>query len=313
MDVILDVALPLFALIAIGYVIVRARLVPDGTVAGLNGFVFFVAIPALLFDKVRETPFAALVDLRLLTAYYAPTLILFTAVFFGSQWLFRTERRFALIQALAGTWANTGYMGIPLLLTLGGPALALPAVLIVAFDNLILAPIAILVLEAARGDGVGLGRTLRSVLRNLSTHPLILAVFAGTAASIVGLVPPTPAQTVIDLLAGAAIPCALFALGGSLVGVPVSAAVGEVATLSLVKMLAHPALVAVFVYLVLPLDPVTAMGTVIAAALPTATMVFVMAQRYETYVVRSSTVVLVTHVVAVATVSGLLIAFGNRP
>ncbi len=309
MDAIVTVALPLFALMAIGYAVVRARLVPDGTVSGLNGFAFFVAIPALLFDKIRTTPLEALLDLRFVAAYYVPTLLLFFAVLLVSCYVFRFERRFAVIQGLAAIFTNSGYMGIALLLTMGGPALALPAVVIVSLDNLIVVPIALALLEAGRGGGLGFVVTLA---RSLATHPIILAVSLGIVAGVLGLAPPAPLQTVIELLAGATVPCALFALGGSLVGVPLSDAKREVAVLSTLKMLVHPALVALFVYVLIPLEPTLAMTTLIVTALPTATMVFVMAQRYETYVLRSSTVVLVTHVISVATVSALLAWYGPR-
>ena len=308
MDVIVTVALPLFALMAIGYVVVRARLVPEGTVVGLNGFAFFVAIPALLFDKIRTTPLDALLDARFVAAYYVPTLVLFFGVVLVSWLFFRTERRLAVIQGLASIFTNSGYMGIAILLTMGGPALALPAVVIVALDNLIMVPIAVALLEAGRGSGLRFARTLA---RNLATHPIILAVFLGVLAGMAELVPPAPVQSVIDLLAGATVPCALFALGGSLVGVPLSTAKREVATLTCLKMIVHPALVALFVYLVLPLEPMLAATTVIVTALPTATMVYVMAQRYDSYVLRSSTVVLVTHVVSVVTVSALLAFYGS--
>ncbi|TVQ36768.1 MAG: AEC family transporter [Geminicoccaceae bacterium] len=310
MDAIVAVALPLFLLMAIGYVVVRARLVPDGTVPGLNGFAFHVAIPALLFDKIRTTPLAALLDVRFVVAYYAPTLLLFFATFLVSWLWLRTERRLAVIQGLATIFTNSGYMGIALLLTMGGPALALPAVLIVALDNLIVVPIALALLEAGGGRQ---GRFWPTLGRSLATHPIILAVFFGVVAGSIGFVPPGPLQRVIELLAAATVPCALFALGGSLVGVPISDAKREVATLSLLKMLVHPALVAVFVYLVVPLEPTLAATTVIVTALPAATMVYVMAQRYECYVLRSSTIVLVTHVISVVTVSALLAFYGPLP
>jgi hypothetical protein len=147
--------------------------------------------------------------------------------------------------------------------------------------------------------------------RNLARHPLILATAAGVVGGLGTVTPPPPVQSVVDLLAGATVPCALFALGGSLVGVPVSHARREVAVLTALKLVVHPLLVALMAYLVVPLEPTAAMGTVIVAALPTGAMVFVLAQRYETYVLRSSTAVLATHVVSVVTVSLLLAAYAG--
>jgi predicted permease len=282
-------------------------------VPGLNGFVFYVTLPALLFDKVADAPTSELADPRFLLAYYIPTLGLLVGVALASRLVLRTEARFAIVQGMCACWSNSGYMGIPLLLTFAGPAAALPAVLVLVFDNLLTSPLSIAVLESARGGRERVHDTLARTFRNLARHPLILATLAGIVGGLTTVSPPPPVQSVIDLLAGATVPCALFALGGSLVGVPVSHARREVVVLTLLKLVAHPVLVALMAYVVLPLEPTVAMATVIVAALPTGAMVFVLAQRYESYVLRSSTVVLVTHVGSVATVSALLAAYTPAP
>jgi predicted permease len=204
-----------------------------------------------------------------------------------------------------------GLYGDPAAADLGRPEAALPAVLVLVFDNLLTSPLSIAVLEATRGGSARLGPTIARTFRNLARHPLILATLAGITGGLTTVAPPTPAQTVLDLLAGATVPCALFALGGSLVGAPLSRARRAVAALTGVKLLVHPLLVATMVYLVVPLPPTVAMASVVVAALPTGAMVFVIAQRYETYVLRSSTAVLASHVGAVVTVSALLVAFSS--
>lgn len=311
MATVVDTALPFFALIFLGWAVVRARLLPDATVPGLNGFVFYVTLPALLFEEVSAAPTAQLGDLRFLVAYYVPTLGLLFGVALASRRALGTEGRFAIVQGMCGCWSNAGYMGIPLLLTFAGPEAALPAVLVLVFDNLLTSPLSIAVLEATRGGSARLGPTIARTFRNLARHPLILATLAGIAGGLTTIAPPTPVQTFLDLLAGATVPCALFALGGSLVGVPISQARREVAVLTAVKLLVHPLLVAAMVYLVVPLPPTVAMASVVVAALPTGAMVFVIAQRYDTYVLRSSTAVLASHVGSVVTVSALLAVFAS--
>lgn len=311
MAAVVDTALPFFALIVLGWVAVRSRLLPEATVPGLNGFVFYVTLPALLFDEVSDAPTAELTDPRFLVAYYLPTLGLLLGTAVVSRRLLRTEGRHAIVQGMCACWSNSGYMGIPLLLTFAGPAAALPAVLVLVFDNLLTSPLSIAVLESTGGRRAALAPTLSRTFRNLARHPLILATAAGIAGGLTTVSPPTPVQSVIDLLAGATVPCALFALGGSLVGVPVSEARREVAVLTVAKLVVHPLAVAGMVYVVLPLEPTVAMASVVVAALPTGAMVFVLAQRYETYVLRASTVVLVSHVASVATVSALLVAYAR--
>ena len=311
MAAVVDVALPLFALIFLGWAVVRAGVLPRATVPGLNGFVFHVTLPALIFDEVAAAPSSALADPRFLIAYYVPTLGLLAGVTVVSRWLLRTRRADAVVQGMSACWSNAGYMGIPLLLTFAGPAAALPAVLVLVFDNLLTSPLSIAVLESTRGGGARLGATLARTWRSLARHPLILAAAAGIVGGLVPASPPAPAESVIDLLAGATVPCALVALGGSLVGVPVSEARREVAVLVALKLLVHPLWVAAMVYVVLPLEATAAMAGVVVAALPTGAMVFVLAERYQSYVRRASTVLRVSHVASGATVSALLVALAG--
>jgi malonate transporter len=108
------------------------------------------------------------------------------------------------------------------------------------------------------------------------------------------------------LLGGAALPCALFALGAALVGRPIATGRGEVALLVGLKLLVHPLAVWVMVTHAFALQPLWARVAVIEAALPTAANVFVLAQRYDVYVDRASAIVFTSTLVSVATVSVLL-------
>jgi predicted permease len=134
----------------------------------------------------------------------------------------------------------------------------------------------------------------------------MLSVVAGFVLAASGLGLPTPVDGFLAMLGAAASPCALFALGASLVEVPLGAGRVEVGLLALVKLVLHPLLVAAMALLVLPLPGQLAAAAIITAALPTAATVFVVAQRYETFVMRSSTLVLVTHLGSTITLTALL-------
>ncbi|GBD44061.1 hypothetical protein HRbin40_01544 [bacterium HR40] len=303
MRAILDIALPFFAIVFIGFAARRARLLDDAAVAGLNTFVLYIALPPLLFAKVATAPLDRLFDPRWFAAFYGVGLTLFAVVFLGSRAAGAEPSR-AAFQALASVWTNSGYMGIPLLLTAFGDRAAIPAVLALVFDNLITAPLTLAILEGRSGGN--LRRTASQVLRGLSRHPLILAVVPGFLLALSGLELPRPLFAFTELAGAAAAPAALVALGASLVGVPLREAGREVVLLTLVKLLVHPALTAVVVFRLLPLPPDLAVPTVVTTALPTGAMVYVLAQRYRVFVDRASTIVLTTHLLSVVTLSLLL-------
>ncbi len=307
MSVLLEVALPFFALILCGYVALARRLLAETAVHGLNGFVFYFALPALLFFKVASAPLEDLFDWRFLAAFYAVAVVLWliTTIFF--RWWFRLPFAEASVAGMGGIWTNSGYMGIPLLITALGPEAALPAVLALTFDNLLTGPLMIMILEAKTGRGATVLATFRTVAVNLARNPLILAVFGGFAWNLAGLTIPPPVGNFLELLGAAAAPCALFALGASLVGTKIADARAEIIAATTTKMLIHPLLMAATVLWLIPLRPDLALATIVTASLPTGASVFVLAERYGTYAKRASSIVLVTHAVSVVTVTAVLV------
>jgi predicted permease len=300
---ILNVALPFFAVIAAGYAALRFRFLDEASIAGLNTFVFYVALPALLVGKLEAAPLGQLLDWRLVLDYYGATLALYLVVL-GLSRATGAAIGVASLRALCATFTNSGYMGIALLLAAMGGRATLPAILALFLDNIIAMPLTIACLEAATG-GTGLAAIGR-VLRNLVRNPLMLSVVAGFVLAASGLGLPTPVDGFLAMLGAPASPSALFALRASLVEVPLGSGRVEVGLLVLVKLVLHPLLVAVMALLVLPLPGQLAAAAIITAALPTAATVFVVAQRYETFVMRSSTLVLVTHLGSTITLTALL-------
>lgn len=303
---ILTVALPIFVLIFSGYGAGRFRLLNEPSVVGLNGFVFYFALPALLFVKMTEAPIHEAFDWRFLAAYLGGSFIVFTITMLLGRTLFGHGLAVLGVQGLAATFPNIGYMGLPLVITAFGEAATLPAVLIVAFDVGITLSVAIAIVEAGRGRGGRWGQVARTVGVGLARNPLVLSISAGALLSVSGISLHPSVKAFGDLLGGAALPCALFALGASLVGNPVTAGMSEVTLLVGLKLAAHPLAVWLLVTYVFTLDPVWATVAVIDAALPSAANVFVLARQYGVYVDRASAAVLISTLISVITVSALL-------
>jgi len=312
MEIVVTVSLPIFALVFSGYGARRLRLLNEASIAGLNGFVYYFALPALFVVKVAETPVVRLFDWRLLVAYHGAGLAVFAVAMLCGRGLFGHPPAVLGLQGLAVAWGNVGYMGPPLVIGAFGDGAMLPAALILAFDILVPLSLAIGIIEGSLGRGGGWGEILRTVAGGLARNPLMLAILAGALLSVAGIALPAPIKAFGTLLGGAALPCALFALGASLVGRPLTAGKGEVGLLVGLKLLVHPLAVWMMVTYVLPLRPLWAGVAVIEAALPTAANVFVLAERYDRYVDRASGVVFVSTLVSVITVSALLAAMAAR-
>ncbi|MDP9437313.1 MAG: AEC family transporter, partial [Actinomycetota bacterium] len=206
MQSILNNALPFFALILCGYAAGRLDLLTATATAGVNTFVFFFALPALLFSLMSSSPIAEVLNVPFIGAYVLASLAVFGLAVAGGRLLFDVGRGEAAIQGLAAVLPNTGYMGLPLAIAVFGREAAVPLVVGLTLDGVLLIPLGILLIESEKGQGESPMRTALATFPNLARNPLIVSIFAGLAASAVGFTPPTPVNNFLDLLGAAAGP-----------------------------------------------------------------------------------------------------------
>ncbi len=305
MQVILDTALPFFALIFCGYGAGRFGLLSEASVAGVNAFVFYFALPTFLFDLMSTAPLDEVLNPQFVGAYLGAGLSVFLVAAVLGRVIFPVGPTQATLMGAAAVLGNTGYMGLPLVAAAFGDAAAIPLVVGLILEVTILIPLSIVLIEAQKGLGQGPGPILSSVTGAMIRNPLMIALLAGVLVSATGIGLPTPIANFTDLLGGAAGPCALFALGATLASFPVSAGLAEVSYMTGFKLLVHPAAMYLTTRL-LGVEPLWATVAILGASLPVAANVFIVAKQYDTYVERTSSAILVSTIVSVVTVSALL-------
>ncbi len=306
MQVILDTALPFFALIFCGYAAGRFGLLSPAATAGVNAFVFYFALPAFIFNLMATSDLAEIFNVEFMAAYLGVGLAVFaTAAVLGHR-VFGTNREDAAVQGASAVLGNTGYMGLPLVSAAFGPEAAIPLLLGLTLEAAVLIPLTITLVESGKDPGGGWRRRASSVAGSLTRNPLVIAIFAGVLVSGLGLDLPTPAARFTDLLGSAAGPCALFALGATLVSFPLSAGLRETSYMSAFKLLVHPTAMWLAMTQLVSVDPLWASVAVLGAALPVAANVFIVARQYDTYLERASSAILLSTAVSVITVSSLL-------
>jgi malonate transporter and related proteins len=307
MDSIFDNALPFFALIFCGYGAGRLRLLDETAAAGVNTFVFYFALPAFLFGLMSSSSIGDVVNGPFMGAYVAASLSVFALAALVGRRLFAIGRAEAAVQGLAAVLANTGYMGIPLISSVFGSEAAVPIVVGLTLDGILIIPLGIVIIESSKDRAESLPTTVLSSLSALAKNPLILSIFAGLAASAIGLDAPTPLDNFLDLLGGTAGPCALFALGATLASRKVAGGAAEVSYMTFMKLAVHPAALFFTTTVIFDVQPLWATAALLGAALPIAANVFIVARQYDVYVVRTSSAILVSTAVSVVSVSGLLL------
>lgn len=297
---------PFFGLIALGFAAGKLARLPIDGLAWLNVFVIYLALPALFFQLISKTPVEKLASVSFIAATTLGTFVVFASIFAIAMLRTRGDVPAATIQGLAAAYGNIGYMGPGLALVAFGSAAAVPVALIFCFDNtmhFIVAPLMMAIGGETRKRPLALAF---DVLLRIFTHPFIIATIAGVAAALMHIGVPDPIDRLLALLAGAAAPCALFAMGVTLALRPLRRFPVELGFIVPTKLLLHPLVVYVLLGLAGTFDPLWVKSAMLLASLPTATNVFVIAQQYGVWVERASASILVTTVLSVVTVTLVL-------
>jgi malonate transporter len=312
MGSVIGLVMPFFGLILLGFVAARITKQPVEALGWMNTFIIYVALPALFFNLLGRTPIEQLAQWRFVVATTFGTYFVFALMFVIGILRSGGNTAESTIKGLAAAYGNIGYMGPGLALLAFGEEAVVPVALVFCFDNtlhFIMAPL----MMALSGSGkeqspvaLGLG-----VARRVFLHPFILATIAGVTAAAISFQPPAPLQTLLDYLANAAAPCALFAMGVTLALRPLKRVPSDMAFIVGIKLIIHPIVVYVLLSWIGNFPDIWMYSAVLLAALPTATNVFVIAQQYGVWIERASASVLITTVASVLTVTGLLYAMTN--
>ncbi|MDN2566343.1 AEC family transporter [Aquibium sp. A9E412] len=298
--------LPFFGLIFIGYAVARITRQPLSALGWMNTFIIYVALPALFFQLLAKTPIEKLTEWGYIFGSVFATYIVFALMFVVSALRSGGEIAESTVKGLAAAYGNIGYMGPGLALLAFGEEAAVPVALIFCFENIMHFAITPMMMALAGGEKGGPLALAAGVVRKIVLHPFIIATAVGVAAAAFSFRPPLPVERLLVYLSSAAAPCALFAMGVTLALRPLQRVPSEIAVISALKLVVHPALCYVMLSLVGNFDPVWVYSAVLLAGLPTATNVFVIGQQYGVWVQRASASILVTTVLSVGTVTGLL-------
>lgn len=315
MNQIVSIILPFFGLIALGYGAGKWRKTGTDGAGWLNFFVFYMALPALFFQMIAETPIDQLTSWSFILTTTFGTYCTFAIAFSVAALINRGNVPISTIQGLLGSYSNSGYMAPGLTLAAFGSAAAIPTALIFSFENAMLFALVPLMMALDSTDRSSPVEILLRIGRSVFLHPIIIAIAAGFASAATGIRPPQAIDALLNLLRSAAAPCALFALGLGL-GLRSPKVIGlELPILVAIKLIVHPTVVYLLLSWIGGFDPIWVYTAVLMAALPPAANVFVLARQYRTYVESASTGILVATFVSIFTVSLILslILTGSLP
>ena len=312
---VLRVTFPFFALVLCGYWAARRQMLPFEAIPGLNGFVLFFALPCMLFQFGAKTPIAQLLDASAFFMYLFCALVMVAFVV-----AITLNKRFgwndAAFGALVGAFPNTGFMGVPLLVALLGTAAAGPAIVTIVIDMVITTSLCIALSRLDGAGQQGVGQAAKNALLGVVKNPLPWAILLGTLFSAFQIELPGPVEKTVALLGDAASPVALFTIGAVLARSQKIAHHAQHGPLTwkdyvpvaLIKLFLHPVLVLVVglaaISMGAPIDSFALKVMVLVAALPSASNVAMLSERFGADNGRIARIILVSTAAAFLTFSG---------
>ena len=306
MQAVVNVVIPVFAIVLAGYLCGRFKLLGPGGSEALNGFTYYAALPALFFGSLAKVELAQIFNWSYLGAYLLGMAVVGIAALIVGRLVFGARGAALAVQNMAALFSNTGYMGIPLAITAFGQGAALPAILATVVNGALIMGLYILWIEAERSEGSHLLHVARDAVAGVFRSPLVLSAIAGIVCSALQVSVPKPVLTFCDIIGAAAPPAALFAMGLFMVGKSFKGDLVEVGLFSALKLVLHPLATFAIVLWLVDLAPLWRDVLLLMAALPTGSLVFVLASQQQVYVRRATGIILGSTFASVVTLSWLL-------
>jgi predicted permease len=303
---ILNLALPYFGLIFIGFACGKVKGLPEQGLAWMNFFLLYVSLPALLFGIMSKTPFAELNNPPFLIASTLGTITAFALALLAGRLLGKLPLREATLAGLSGAYGNIGYMGPGLALAVLGTKAAAPTALIFCCDSIFLFTIVPLLIALTDSKHPSLLHTFGVVVKQIVLNPLIMSACAGALAAALHIHPPVAIDNTLLFLQNAAAPTALFVLGVTVALRPFGRVPWEVPGVIAIKLLIHPLAVFGSMLLLGPFAQPWAATAVLMASLPPALNVFVIARQNDSWIEPASVAVLIGTFASVLTLTSVM-------
>jgi predicted permease len=301
----LDVILPVFLVIGFGYAAVRAGVFSDAGVDGLQKFTQTFAIPALLFSAIATLDLSAGFQPALLISFYTGALAGFLAGLFGARYLFRRDWDASVAIGFSCLFSNSVLLGLPITERAFGPEALEANFAIIAIHAPFCYGIGVTVMEIVRNRGGRPSETLRKVFVSMFRNALVIGIALGFAVNLSGIPIPGVVDSALGLVVRAALPVALFALGGVLVRYRPEGDMRAILYVCAVSLILHPAVVW-GMGTALHLDRDAFRSAVLTAAMAPGVNTYIFANMYGVALRVAASSVLIATALSIVTIWGWL-------
>lgn len=239
---IFSIVVPVFLLIGAGYLAVWRGLFANSAVDGLMTFSQKFAIPCLLFMGLATLDLGTAFDFALLVSFYAGSTVSFVLALIGARFYFKREWPDSVAIGFAALFTNTVLLGLPITERAYGVDALSANYAIVAVHAAYCYFVGIVTMEVIRASGGGVWSTARKTAREMFRNALMIGVALGLLFNLTGLPLPGMVGEALELMIRAALPAALFGLGGILYRYKPEGDVSVIIMICSLSLILHPAI-----------------------------------------------------------------------
>ena len=302
----LVIILPVFIVLAIGWLAVKTGYLGESLSDQLSAFTVRLAVPVLLFRAMIDLDLAQAFQLRMLAGFYLGGFTSFLTGIILARFLFGRRPGEAVAVGFCALFSNSVLLGIPIMQHAYGDEALIPVFGIVVLHAAVNYTIGISFMELARADGRSLRETVKVAARSILANPLMIGVLAGLVVNLSGIILPSVLRVPLDMLAAAAIPAALIGLGAALTRYRLKSELAESLMVAALSLLLHPFIAFAITHLLLDLPVEQVRAATVVAAMPPGLNGYLFAVMYNRAVSLSASATLVTTALSIPTIAAWL-------
>lgn len=298
-----DIVLPIFLLIILGWLLTYFKFVPNEIAQNLMIYLFWAAGPAIIFLTISSYHISQVIMWRFWVAYSVEITFVTILSYYLFRYIFHESKIVTITSAFSTVVKNTVIIGFPVLMGIAGQKAAIPMAITVIIFNCFVAPVLMFMLElnAASGKSEDTKKMFLSAIRTTFKNPLVLSAFLGIAFSVLDIHLPFFLKKLLLYLALSFVPCALFAVGAELRSFRLEGNLFKIFLIASINLLLCP-IIAVGLCYALDLSPFYAAALVIFSSVPTAKSMYIYVSRYPHFAKEVSAIISVTTVCSMATI-----------
>ena len=303
----IEILFPIVAITTAGYFIRLKSYLSDTDGLSLEKVSFNILIPCLLFFGTATADFPETIDWTLLGGFYISVLIVYLFGMLIARLLYTYSLTELSVIGMGSSYSNVTIIGIPLCLQVFGNAAFLPIFIIISIHNILLFGFGVLVAGARKDSSSTVLQHLTLLLKDILRNPIIVSLLSGMLVNLSNIRLYVPLASALSLISQAAVPMALFTLGGALTRYKIAGNVNSALIMVLLKLLLLPFLVWLFVFHVFDVDPLWAGTAVLLSATPVGISPYIFSIKYRACESQIASAIVSSSSFSIITISGFIL------